>query len=375
MKILANQDELLAGLQTVQRAISSKSTLPILSGIYLAAENDILRLRATDLEIGIECTIPVQVIEEGATVLPAKYFVEIVKRLPDLVITVETDENSNLVTITYGSSQVQLNTFDAREFPLLPEITGQHTFKINCDLLVNAIKHVSIAASTDPTRPIFTGILMEVEAGNTINFVATDTHRLAYRQLKLTGPANPEQNFAVIIPSRSLNELSRIFRPEDNLLEVRVANNQVMFKADSIMLVSRLIEGQFPNYQQVIPQEYSSRVRILSKGFCDSLERAALLSRDDLKTRSNVIKLDIQGNNLTITSKSAEIGNIHEEIQVYLEGEEAEIAFNARYLIDILRVIDQEEIFLDLTGSLSPGIIRPADSNDTLFLVLPIRLT
>lgn len=375
MKILASQNQLMSGLQIVQRAISSKNTLQFLNGIYLEAKNDQLRLRATDLEIAIECTIPVQVHEEGVVLVPAKYFVEIVKRLPDLEILMELEENSNILTLSYGSSQVQLNTYNPEEYPLLPEIEGEYEFEVNCDLLINAIRQVIVAASQDTSRPIFTGVLMEVEEGENIKLVSSDTHRLAYRQIKLNGPARPGLNCSVIIPSRSLNELSRIFRPEDNILGIKIADNQILFQTEDVVLISRLIEGQFPNYKQVIPQEYHTRVRLLTKSFNDSVERASLLSRDDLKTRSNVIKLNIQGNNLTITSNSAEIGNIHEEIPIYLEGEATEIAFNGRYLIDVLRVIDQEEITLDLTGSLGPGIIRPVDSDNCLFLILPIRLS
>lgn len=375
MRILTSQNQLMSGLQIVQRAISTKNTLQFLSGIYLEAKDDVLRLRATDLEIAIECTIPVQVLEEGVALLPAKYFVEIVKRLPDLELTLEKERDSNIVTISYGSSQVQLNTYDPEEYPLLPEIEGQYEFEINCDLLINAVRQVIIAASNDTSRPIFTGVLMEVEKGQNVRLVSSDTHRLAYRLLKLNGPVRPDLNCSVIIPSRSLNELSRIFRPEDNTLEIKIAENQILFKAENVILISRLIEGQFPNYQQVIPQEYHTRIRIPTKAFNDSVERASLLSRDDLKTRSNVIKLKIQGNNLTITSNSAEIGNIHEELPIYMEGENMEIAFNGRYLTDVLRVIDQEEITLDLTGSLGPGIIRPVDSDNCLFLILPIRLS
>jgi len=371
MKFLVEQNELLGGLQVVQRAISSRSTLPILSGIYLSCEHNLLRLRATDLEIGIECTIPVQSEIEGETVLPARYFVEIIKRLPDIPLTIERSEG-NLVTIKYGSSEIQLNQFNAEEFPPLPEIEEIHSITINADLFINAIRQVSIAASHDTSRPIFTGILLEVDQNNTLKLVATDTHRLAYREIMLSNAS--VNNFSCIIPSRTLGEISKIFRPEDNFIEISFAENQVLFKVESTVLVSRLIEGQFPNYNQVIPTSYTSRVRILTRDLLNSAERASLLARDEFKNRSNVIKLNISGNNLTITSQSAEIGNLHEELPIYLEGESAEIAFNARYLIDVLKVIDQEEINLDLTGSLSPGIIRPTDDPHVLFLVLPIRI-
>ena len=246
-----------------------------------------------------------------------------------------------------------------------------HTVTVNADLFINAIKQVSIAASHDISRPIFTGILLEFSDNNILKLVATDTYRLAYREIIL--PGTLVNNFSCIIPSRALGEIGKIFWSDDNQIEISFADNQVLFKVDSTILVSRLIEGQFPNYNQVIPKDYSSRIRVLTKDLLNSAERASLLARDEFKNRSNVIKLNISGNNLTVTSKSAEVGNLHEELPIYL-GEPAEIAFNARYLIDVLKVIDQEEIHLDLTGSLSPGIIRPAEDKHVLFLVLPIRI-
>ncbi|MDS1029829.1 DNA polymerase III subunit beta [Bacillota bacterium LX-D] len=374
MKINIRQDELLAGVQVVQRAISSKSTLPILNGIYLSAQNGLLYLRATDLEIGIEYSVAVEVIEEGTTVLPAKYFAEIVRKLPNMEITLENKEDSNLFKITYGTSEVELNTYDHKEYPVLPKIEGLYNLQVNPELLVNAIKFVSIAASSDASRPIFTGILLEITERGFINLVATDTHRLAYRQVNFNNESAENLNLSLIIPSRALNELSRIIRPEEEILEIQIAEKLTLFKTQNVMLISRLIEGQFPEYQEVIPKEFTSQIRVLTKGFRDSLERAALLSKDDLKTRSNVIKLNAQGNTLTISSQSAEIGKIHEEIPIYLNGEEIEIAFNAKYLIDVLRVMDQEEIYLNLKGALSAGVIKPTDNNNYLFLVLPVRL-
>jgi DNA polymerase-3 subunit beta len=371
MKFIVEQNELLGGLQIVHRAISNRSTLPILSGIYLSCEQNLLRLRATDLEIGVECTIPVQSEITGATVLPARYFVEIIKKLPNLPITIEKT-SEGIVKINYGSSEVQLNAFNPEEFPELPQVEGLHTITVNADLFINAIKQVSIAASHDTSRPIFTGILLEVGTDNLLKLVATDTHRLAYREIFLSNASISD--FSCIVPSRALGEIGKIFWSDDNLIEISFAENQVLFKVDSTILVSRLIEGQFPNYNQVIPNSFTSRVRILTKNLLSSAERASLLARDEFKNRSNVIKLNISGNNLTITSQSEEVGNLHEEIPIYLEGESAEIAFNARYLIDVLKVVDQEEINLDLTGSLSPGIIRPAEDKHVLFLVLPIRI-
>lgn len=375
MKFSISQESFLEGVQIVQRAISSKSVLPpILSGIYMECTKEQLLLKATDLEIGIECRLDAQISQEGMTVLPARYFVELVKKLPNMDISLETLESDQL-KISYGQSEVVLNVFDADEFPPLQQFEDASSLSIDKKRLVDAIRNVSIAASSDYSRPIFTGILMEISQDQHLKLVATDTHRLAYSQMKL-GQKLDSFSTSMIIPSKSLIEIGRVAGMDGDQVTIHMAKNKVLFSMDKIKITSRLIEGKFVNYKQVIPQDHTSQVRILKKPFYDSLERASLLSRDDLsKRKHNTVKLSIDQEQMLISSKSSQIGHLEESLPIHLEGKALDIGFNAKYLLDVLRVIDSEEIIIDLTTELSPGIIRPADEReDSLFLVLPIRL-
>jgi DNA polymerase-3 subunit beta len=376
MRFSIDQTTFLEGVQTVQRAISSKSVLPpILSGIYIEAKDNEIYLKATDLEIGIEYVIPANVEDNGSSVLPARYFVELVKKLPSMELFIEEIENSQ-IRISYGKSEIVLNSYDADEFPPLQEFDQTSYLSIKKNILIGGIKNVSIAASSDYTRPIFTGILMEIFQGNLLKLVATDTHRLAYTEINL-GEETSDFNTSVIIPSRSLIEISRIFKMDEGEVRIYIDRNKILFQSDGIKITSRLIEGKFVNYKQVIPDDFSTRVRLMKRGFSDSLERASLLSRDDLsKRKHNTVKLSVGEAEMKISSKSSQIGELEEELPIHLEGNTLEIGFNAKYLLDVLRVIDTDEVVMDLTTELSPGIIRPVDGKDnSLFLVLPIRLS
>ncbi len=374
MRFSINQSAFMNGVGTVQRAISTKNVLPpILSGIYIEASGDHLVLRATDLEIGIECVIAANVHSEGAVVLPARHFVEIVRKLPEIEILFEEADNGQ-VRIGYGKSEILLNAYDADEFPTLQDFDEQSTLTLNTHDVVSAIRNVSIAASSDYSRPIFTGVLFEV-SGNRIRLVATDTHRLAYTEIELEEESQQDP-LSLIIPNRSLTELTKILNPDEEQVRVVINENKILFETAQMKITSRLIEGKFVNYRQVIPEGFSTRVRMLRKPFHDSLDRASLMSRDDLsKKKLNTVKLAISESVMEISSRSSQIGALEEEIPVHLEGDPLDIGFNAKYILDVLRVMDSEEIVMELTSPLSPGIIRPAQGDDkTLFLVLPIRL-
>lgn len=368
MKFSASKDSLSYVVQVVQRAVSTKNPLPVLSGILLKVNEGNLTLTATDLELGIECTVPVTVEEEGGVVLPARYLGDIVRRLPDVKIRVEVNKENNNTCIRYGQSEFNLLGISAGDFPMLPTVDGETTISIKQDLLKNMIRQVGFSVSSDDNRPIFTGVLMEIEKG-TIKLVATDTHRLAYR-LGNIGEKETDLVKSVIIPGKTLNELNRIMSGEDDDLKIAFGDNQVVFEMPGIRFISRLIEGQFPNYKQVIPQGCKSKIKIKTRDLLESTERASLLAKEG----SNVVRFSVEKNNMIISSNSPEIGKIEEQIPVETEGEETQIAFNSRYIIDVLKVIDAEEILLELTGSLSPGIIKPADNENYIYLILPIRI-
>ncbi|KNZ68498.1 DNA polymerase III subunit beta [Thermincola ferriacetica] len=368
MEFTSNKNNMVYGVQVAQRAVSPKNPLPILSGILMKLKNNNLCLTATDLELGIECTVPVNGSSEGSVVLPAKYLSEIVRKLPDVLIEFSVEKENNVATLKYAQSKTTIHGYPADEFPLLPSLDGETTYVIKQELFKNMIKQVTFATAADENRPIFTGVLFEVE-GDELRLVATDTHRLALRIGAIGSHGYSGEKTSALIPAKALNEIVRIMPPENEEVKIIFSNNQVVMELDNIRLISRLIEGQFPNYKQVIPQGCKSKIRLNTREFLDAVERASLLAKDG----SNVIRLAVQNHTLIINSNSPDIGTIHEELPIVLEGEETQIAFNSKYLIDVLRVIDAEEVFLELTGSLSPGIVKPVEGDNYLYLILPVR--
>lgn len=363
MKIICTRQNLIQGVATAQRGVSTKNPMPILSGILLMAKDNQLEFKATDLEMGIQCTIPANVQEEGSIVLPAKYLGEIVRKLPDTPIQIETEQGFNAV-IRYGQSEITINGFEAEEFPAFPVPHGNNTFHLPEDELKEILRQILFAASTDENRPVFTGVLIEITEGN-LRLVATDTHRLALREEKVNDIL---ENVSVIIPGKTLNELSRVIGTPDRSVDISLGDNQVIFSMEDTSLVSRLIEGQFPNYRQVIPQGYKTRLRIKTKDLLEALERASLLAR----VGTQIVRLSLETDKVILFANT-EVGRIHEEVPIFLEGETMQISFNAVYLIDALRAIGSENIYLELTGPLSPGILRPVEGDHYLSLVLPVR--
>lgn len=372
MHINCQKEDLLYAVQVVSRAVSTKNTLPILGGILLKAKDNLLILRATDLELAIECSVSVEVLEPGCLVLPGRYFTEMVKRLPSGVINMKSTDSFG-AELKYEKSELSINGYDPDEFPAFPDVTESFSTTVEQNFFKTMIKQVSIAASGDESRPVFTGVLLEF-IDNRMVMVATDTHRLAIREENWQ-VIPKEGKISVIIPNRTMVELSRIINDAEEPLLIVPGNNHTFFKTGNLSLVSRLIEGQYPSYRQVLPdpKSFASKINVRTKKLIEAAERAALLSRDEIREKASLIKLKADNNVLIINSNSPEIGRIHEEIPVYLEGEPIEIVFNARYLLDALKVMDSEEVSLELTGSLSPGIIRPIDSENYKYLILPVR--
>lgn len=368
MRFVSNKENLAYAIQVVQRAVSLKNPLPILSGIKFETEDDRVSLTATDLEIGIRCSVPAEVLEHGVAVLPAKYIGELVRRLPDFPVILDLDQNTGSVTVKYGQSEASINGFPAEEFPEFPMPESEINFAVPEDVLKEVIRQVVFAAGTDENRPVFTGVLFEINGGYA-QAVATDTHRLAWRRFPLDNSEDFDISF--IVPGKTLNELSKIIGEADKAVKVTVAKTQVLFVTEDTCLISRLIDGQFPNYKNVIPREHIAKVRLKTRDLADATERASLLTKEG----SPVVKLNLDGNSLVV-SVNTEAGRVREELPVYLEGEPVQVAFNARYLSDVLKVVGSDEITIEFTGPLSPGIIRPAGDGDKDYfsLVLPVRL-
>ncbi|MGI6066315.1 MAG: DNA polymerase III subunit beta [Bacillota bacterium] len=372
MEINCNKEDLLYGVQIVNRAVSNKNTLPVMGGILLNAKNNTLTFQATDLELAIECLVSVDVIEEGTIILPGKYFIELVKRLPAGPINIKSNNNFG-AEIKYEQSELSIIGYDPEEFPSFPEINDSFPGNMDQDLFKEMIKQVSVAASNDESRPVFTGILMEL-LGNDVVFVATDTHRLTLRKGIWKGNLFQEK-ISMIIPSRTMIEVARIINDETEPLFIMPGENQIHFKAGNISIISRLIDGQYPNYNYAIPERdsFKTKIRVRSKKLLEAAERAALLARDDIKEKSNLIRLKAERERLIINSNSPEIGKINEEINIHLEGEPIEIVFNSKYLLDALKVVGAEDIYIELIGALSPGIIRNVENEEFIYLILPVR--
>ena len=364
MKIVCKKEDLLTGVNTVQRAASSKNTIPILQGIKLRTENGNLWFEATDLEIGIRCQVPVNIQEEGQVVLPARLFSEITRKLPDTEIRIESIGNN--INIYYDDSSFAVNGYDPEEYPEIAEIPSTDIIQIPALLFKGMIKQTIFACAVEETRPVFTGLLLHIEKQN-IFLVSTDTHRLAFSKSLITGN---EKEFKGIIPSKTMQEIHRLLGDEE-ILSIKFNNSRVIFNFDSVQILTRLIEGQFPNYKQVIPQSCNTKLLINTRKLMDTVERASLLSRDNyLKT--NTVRFNIEKSLININQYS-EMGKISEQLEIKQEGEDVAISFNAKYILDLLKVVETENILLETSGSFSPCVFRPENDDNYLCLVLPLR--
>ena len=367
MKIVATKENLLEGINTVQKAVSTKNTIPILDGIYLKAKDDCLYFSATDLEIGIECKVKVQVIEEGEIVLPARHFSELVRKLPNTKIIITYLADILGVSIEYNEAEVHLKGWPGEEFPKIPDLEGNFQLDLNTNLLKNMIRQTLFATSTDDNRPIFTGVLFEV-IDNQLIMVSTDTHRLVVRIGKINN--NFEQSLNLIIPGKTLSEVHRIIKDDEETIKIVGNTNQIAFQTQDTKIISRIIEGKFPDYNQVIPTSYETLIKIKTKDFQQTIERANLFSSE--RDGTSIIKLLII-NGYSVISSHSEMGKVEEKLPIYVEGENTEIAFNAKYLLEVLKVIDSEDINMTLSGALNPGIIKPGSHDNFTYLLLPLR--
>lgn len=366
MRLISSKEDLLFAVQIAQRAVSLKSPLPILSGIKFETEDDLLIVTATDLEVGVKCSVKASILEQGSAVLPAKYVSELIRRLPDIPILFNSDPSTGSLTIKYGESETNINGFPVEEFPEVSLPSCDNNFDIKENIFRDAIRQIIFAVSTDENRPVFTGVMLEVKNGQ-MQMVATDTHRLAWRKVDLDNYNSTD--ITVIVPGKTLNDLSKIIGKPEKSVKVTITENQVLFTTENISFITRLINGKFPPYRQVIPQEVVAKIRLKTRELSEATERAALLTTEE----SSVIKLELQDKILVI-SASAVTGRVYEEIPAHYEGEPIQVAFNAYYLSELLKVIGNEEIDIEFAGPLSPGIFRPVGDERYFSLLLPVRI-
>jgi DNA polymerase III subunit beta len=376
MRFIIQRDRLVQSVQDVMKAVTSRTTIPILTGIKIVATNEGVTLTGSDSDISIESFIPkeeagdeiVEIKQPGSIVLQAKFFSEIVKKLPTDTVEIHVESHFQTV-ITSGKSEFKLNGLDAEEYPHLPQIAEENVFRIPTDLLKTMIRQTVFAVSTSETRPILTGVNWKVE-NNELHCIATDSHRLALRKARIETDHNESYN--VVIPGKSLNELSKILDDTNDLIDIVITENQVLFKAKHLLFFSRLLEGNYPDTSRLIPTENKTVVTVVTKDFLHAIDRASLLAREG---KNNVVKFTtIENSAIEVSSNTPEIGNVVEEILAKeINGEELKISFSAKYMMDALKALEGSEININFTGAMRPFVIRPIDDDSILQLILPVR--
>jgi DNA polymerase-3 subunit beta len=365
MKISLTQENLHKALGVVGRIVSNRSSLPVLSHVLLSADANRLRLAATNLEIGINYWIGCKVTQEGAVTVPARLLSEFVSNLPPGNIDLTASE-SNL-TITTPHYESQINGIAADEFPLIPEVKNQPALVLPAADLADAIAQVVVAASVDENRPVLAGVHWYIE-GKKLVLVATDSYRLAEKKLPLKGAV--DEKLSIIIPTQTMQELVRVLADRQGDIKVYYADNQVMFQADDMELTSRLIEGQFPNYRQIIPSETGTLAVVNTSEFTRITKVASLFARENASS----VRLAVQAEGqISIASSAAQVGENTSTADCEVEGDDGEISLNGRYLIDALGVVKSDDVAFSVSGKLNPCALQPSDDEDYLHIIMPLR--
>lgn len=370
MKFSCNQQSLSKALNIVSKAVTSRTTIPILKGILLKVDqNGKLTMSASDLDLSIEKTLEVENSEPGEVVVYAKLFGDIIRKLPNAMITVEFFDGK--VSIRCASSEFNIIGLPADEFPNInmPEDTSD-LILFDKDILKDMIRKTSFAASIDESRGVITGVLVEMEE-KSLNMVALDGFRMAIAREEMI---NKERE-NIVIPAKILTEISKIIseaETEDHdQVRLYINNKRAIFLIEDVKVVLRLLEGDFVKYRDILPKENRTRVVVNKSDFLNSIERASLLAKVG---KNNLIKLEIGSHNMEITSKSEE-GNVKEDVMISKEGNDLTIGFNSKYMMDVLKVIDDEEIVMLFNSSISPCLVEPVSGNSFEYLILPVRIT
>ena len=369
MKIICEKDKLIKGLNSVVKSVPNKTTMPILEGILIQTNSNELKLTSYDLEIGIECIIEATVQEEGATVVNAIMFSEIIRKLPSTDITITVNEN-NLLVIECEGSLYKLTTMNPNEFPELPQINVDNSIEVEQSSLKNMIRKTIFAVSSEENKPIFTGCLFEVK-NNKLNVVAVDGFRLAWKNIYLNNNVN---DFSVVIPGKTLNEINKIILDSFDYIKIGISKNQALFEMENCKVVTRLLDGEFLNYSSVVPQNWETRIRANKSSLQSCFERISLISASSIeKEKKYPVKVTVDIGKVVISCTN-QTGDAKEEMYLTTEGKNIEIGFNPKYFLDALKVIDDEEVFVDFGTNISPCIIRPVENEDYVYMILPIRL-
>jgi DNA polymerase-3 subunit beta len=379
MKLTIYKDVLNEAIQQVSRAISNRSTNPILKGIWLQTSDQGLILTASDTDLSIRVIVPLEannkenmsIERQGGVVLTAKFFVDIVKKMPADQITIDTNEQF-LTLIQSGKAELQIMGLDPEEFPVLTTLDENQVIQVTSEMLKAQIKRTLFAVSTTESTPILTGILWSLQ-NNQLKLVATDRHRLSQSETVLAGNEQVELK-NVVISGQNLNELIKLLPDQNTLIDMVVAENQILFRLGRISFFTRLLDGQYPDTSKIIPQQFKSELTVDTKSFIDAIDRAYLLSREE---KTNIVRLQtLPDGTLEIASSLSDLGKMTEQIEIIkFEGEQLKISFNSKYMLDALKTIESEQLLIGFTGAMSPIIVKPLNDVNLLHLILPYRTT
>jgi DNA polymerase-3 subunit beta len=371
MKLSCLQENLSKGLGIVSRAVATRSTLPITQNVLIATDQSRLKLAATNLEIAVSCWLGAKIEEEGAITIPARLLTEFISSLPNDKIEISLTQRT--LQLKCARFEARINGLDAQDFPPIPQVADGLATKIEIEALRDGINQVTFAAAAEESRPVLTGIQLEFD-GDKLAMAAADGFRLAVHNTSLLSPV--KNKTAIIVPARALNELGRFLTDQEEPVEITVnqQKSQILFKLKNIEMVSQLIQGAFPNYSQLIPQSYVTRAVVDVAEFLRAIKMASIFARDG----SGIVRLvvspgvELTPGKMNISARAEEVGDNMGEIDALIDGEAAKIAFNARYLSDVLSVLDEKQVALETTTSSSPGVLRPVGTDNYIHVVMPM---
>jgi len=367
MKVSTSRTTLFTELQTVTRAASTRSAVQALSGVQLQAKGGAIELRATDMEIGLRVPLEGEAVRDGAVVLPARLLVDVVRALPGDSVSLELRPTEQDVEIVAGPATFHIRTLRLEDFPPFPEPEGDGRVEVPGPAFVETVLKVARSASRDETRPVLTGILVSASESE-LRMVATDSYRLSVKETKLDSPLTG--SFEANVPARALQELTRIVQAGDaDRLSVSVRTNQVVFEAGGVVLSSRLIDGQFPNYRQLLPDAYEHQLQLAGGEITEVVRRISLLAQ-----KNAPLRLAFAEGELTVSARTPDVGEAQESLPVPFQGEPLEIGFNPDFLRDGLEAVESGDVVLKLISPLRPGLIEAADGSGFQYLLMPIRL-
>jgi DNA polymerase-3 subunit beta len=375
MKVSCLQENLAKGLSIVSRAVASRSTLPVLGNVLLATDQGRLKIAATNLELAVTCWIGAKVDDEGAITVPARVLSDFVNSLPPERIEMELNPRTQTLHLKCARYDANIKGIDAQEFPIIPTIGDGKRISLEPETLREMIEQVTFAAATDESRPVLTGVVAKFEKDK-VTFAAADGFRLSVRHATLSAPV--EQSFSVIIPAKALQEVARVSSNQEEPVELAITENrsQILFKLTNIEIVSQLIDGTFPDFTRIIPESYTTRTVVKTSELQNAVKASSVFARESMNTvRLQIAPAnDLGGGKITITATSAESGDNVSDIDATVDGGSMEIAFNARYLSEVLNVLKAAQVAIETTSASSPGVFKIVGRDDFLHVIMPMHV-